>query len=81
MSLDPDMIRQAIAQALPGSRVSVEDMRGDGQHYIVHVVSPAFIAKDRVTQQRMVYDALRPYMDDSIDSLAIQTFPPDQVQG
>ncbi len=76
--LDPDKIKAAIEQALPGSLVHVEDMTGSGDHFQAIVVSSEFEGKGLVDQHRLVYDALREVMAGDIHALALKTYTPEQ---
>ena len=62
-------IESMIKQAMPDAIIRIEDLRGDGDHYLAHVVSAAFVGKNRVQQHQMVYEALH--------ALALQTSVPD----
>jgi monothiol glutaredoxin len=55
MAMDAATIERLIREALPDAQVTIEDLRGDGDHYAAHVVSPAFKGKSRVQQHQMVY--------------------------
>ena len=58
--------------------MTIEDLRGDGDHYAAQVVSASFIGKSRVQQHQMVYEALRGGMGDKLHALALQTGTPEQ---
>jgi len=75
MAMDAVEIERMILEALPDARVTIEDLRGDGDHYAAHVVSAAFADKTRV-QHQMVYRALRGKMGDDLHALALQTSAP-----
>jgi stress-induced morphogen len=77
MAMDAASIEQLIREALPDARVSIEDLRGDGDHYAAHVVSAAFKGKTRVQQHQMVYQALQGRMGNELHALALQTSVPD----
>ena len=66
-----------IRQAFPDARVSIEDLRGDGDHYAAHVVTSAFKGKTRVQQHQMVYQALQGRMGGELHALALQTSVPE----
>lgn len=76
MAMDAGTIEQLIRESFPDARVSIEDLRGDGDHYAAHVVSSAFKGKTRVQQHQMVYQALRGKMGDQLHALALQTAIP-----
>jgi stress-induced morphogen len=69
-------IERLIKQALPDAQVTVEDLAGDGDHYVARVVSAAFKGKTRVQQHKMVYDALQGRMGGELHALALQTSAP-----
>ena len=58
MAMDAAEIERLIKAALPDAQVTIEDLRGDGDHYAAHVVSGAFRGKSRVQQHQIVYQAL-----------------------
>jgi stress-induced morphogen len=76
MAMDAGMIEQLIREGIPDAQVSIEDLRGDGDHYAAHVISPAFKGKSRVQQHQMVYQALRGKMGGELHALALQTSAP-----
>ena len=76
MAMDAGSIERMIKDALPDARVTIEDLRGDGDHYAAQVVSAAFAGKSRVQQHQMVYEALRGRMGDQLHALALQTSAP-----
>jgi stress-induced morphogen len=70
-------IERLIRDAIPDARVTIEDLRGDGDHYAAHVVSAAFRGKTRVQQHQMVYQALRGRMGNELHAMALQTSLPE----
>jgi len=56
--------------------VTIQDLRGDGDHYAAHIVSAAFTGKSRVQQHQMVYKALQGKMGGVLHALALQTSAP-----
>jgi stress-induced morphogen len=74
--MDAAMIEQLIREGLPDAQVTIEDLRGDGDHYAAHVVSAAFKGKSRVQQHQMVYQALRGRVGNELHALALQTGVP-----
>jgi len=49
------------------------DGSGFGTHFRVRVASPLFAGRSRVAQHRLVYDALRSFVDQGLHALAIET--------
>ncbi len=76
MPMNASEIEQLIRQGLPDAEVTIEDLRGDGDHYAAHIVSPAFVGKNRVQQHQMVYNALQGRMKNDLHALALQTSAP-----
>jgi len=76
MAMDAAEIERLIKEALPGALVTIEDLRGDGDHYAAHVTAHQFAGKNRVQQHQMVYQALRGKMGDQLHALALQTAIP-----
>jgi stress-induced morphogen len=76
MAMDAATIERLIREGLPDAEVSIEDLRGDGDHYAALVVCPAFKGKSRVQQHQMVYQALRGHMGNALHALALQTSAP-----
>jgi stress-induced morphogen len=77
MAMDAATIERLIRIALPDAQVSIEDLRGDGDHYAAHVVSDAFRGKTRVQQHQLVYQALGVRMGGELHALALQTSIPE----
>jgi len=77
LAIDAATLERLIKEGLPDARVTIEDLRGDGDHYAAHVVSASFKGKTRVQQHQMVYQALRGRMGSELHALALQTSPPE----
>jgi stress-induced morphogen len=77
MAMDAAMIERLIKEGLPDAHVTIEDLRGDGDHYAAHVISSAFRGKTRVQQHQMVYQTLRGRMGNELHALALQTGAPE----
>jgi BolA family transcriptional regulator, general stress-responsive regulator len=50
-----------------------QDGTGFGTHFRVRIASPLFAGKPPVARHRLVYDALRDYLDRGLHALAIET--------
>ena len=79
MPMDAREIENLIRAAIPDAQVTMEDLRGDGDHYAAHVVSTAFQGKTRVQQHQMVYAALQGRMGGELHALALQTSAPNNA--
>ncbi len=76
MAMSASEIERLIKEAIPDAEVTIEDLRGDGDHYAALVVSRAFEGKSRVQQHQMVYQALQGRMGGELHALALQTQTP-----
>ena len=77
MAIDIAELERLIKDGIPDAEVSIEDLRGDGDHYAATVISPAFRGKSRVQQHQMVYQALKGKMGGELHALALQTSAPE----
>ena len=76
MPMPIDELEMLIKQGLPGAKVHIEDLRGDGDHYAAHIEYEGFAGLNRVKQHQMVYAALKGKMGDELHALALQTSVP-----
>ena len=77
MAMSPGDIEDLIKTGIPGAKVVIRDLAGDGDHYAAEVVAEAFRGKSRVQQHQMVYDALKGNMGGVLHALALQTSAPE----
>lgn len=77
-ALTADTLTDLIRRSMPDAIVEAQDMRGDGAHFAVSVVSKAFDGLSRIEQHRKVYQALSGHVDDgSLHAIQIKTALPD----
>jgi len=79
MAMEAAEIERLIKEGLPGADVTINDLRGDGDHYAAQVVSAAFAGKSRVQQHQLVYQALQGRMGNELHALQLQTSAPDNT--
>jgi len=75
MPMSAAEIERLIRDAIPDAKITIDDLRGDGDHYAAHVVSATFKGKTRVQQHQMVYQALKGRMGNELHAMALQTSP------
>jgi BolA protein len=80
-----DALRERLAELLAPTTLEVidesflheghagADGSGSGTHFRVRIASPMFAGRSRVAQHRLVYDALRDFVDRGLHALAIET--------
>ena len=73
MPMTAKEIKNFIEKALPDSKVAIEDLKGDGDHYSATVISKSFQGKTRVEQHKMVYDSLKGRMGNQLHALKLKT--------
>lgn len=78
MAMDASEISKFISEGIPGAKVRIEDLRGDGDHYAAYIESESFKGKTRVQQHQMVYEALQGRMGNELHALALQTSIPKE---
>ena len=76
MAMDAVEIEALIKGSLPDAQVTIEDLRGDGDHYSAYVTSAEFAGKSRVQQHQLIYSALKGRMGNELHALALQTSLP-----
>jgi BolA protein len=80
-----DALRERLAELLAPTTLEVidesfkheghagADGSGFGTHFRVRIASPMFEGRPRVARHRLVYDALRDFVDKGLHALAIET--------
>ena len=76
MAMEAEDIERMIREAIPDAEVTIEDLRGDGDHYAALVVSASFRGKSKVAQHQLVYAALKGKMGGELHALALETSAP-----
>ena len=79
MPMAASEIETLIKRHLPDAQVRIEDLRGDGDHYLAHVSAASFKGKNRVQQHQMVYEALQGRVGGELHALALQTTVPEDA--
>ena len=73
MPMSQKQIEILIKESIPESKVVIEDLRGDGDHYSATVISKSFIGKNKIQQHKMVYDSLKGKMGKELHALMLKT--------
>jgi stress-induced morphogen len=77
MPMSAEEIEAMIRDNIPGARVEITDLAGDGDHYAARVVAEAFRGMPRVKQHQMVYEALGGRMGGVLHALQLSTATPE----
>jgi stress-induced morphogen len=75
--MSAEEIETMIRDGIPGARVEITDLAGDGDHYAARVVAEAFRGMPRVKQHQMVYEALGGRMGEVLHALQLSTAAPE----
>ena len=73
MTMTRDEIQLLIKNSISNASVTIEDLRGDGDHYSATIVSKSFLGKSKIEQHKMVYDSLEGKMGKDLHALMIKT--------
>ena len=73
MPMSQKEIEELIKKSIPDSKITIEDLKGDGDHYSATVISKLFIGKNKVEQHKMVYDSLMGKMGNELHALKLKT--------
>ena len=69
-------IEELILKTFPDAIITIDDLRGDGDHYAAQIISEKFKGKTRVQQHQMVYNAMDGKMGKELHALALNTSAP-----
>ena len=76
MAMTAAEIEELILKSFPDAKVTIDDFRGDGDHYAAQIVSEQFRGLTRVQQHKMVYSAMDGKMGNELHALALNTSAP-----
>ena len=76
MPMEENEITQLIKDSFSDAEVIITDLKGDGDHFAIHIISSLFKEKSRIQQHQMVYRALKGRMGNELHALAIKTSTP-----
>ena len=76
MSMTAIEIEELILKTFPDAKITIDDLRGDGDHYAAQIISEKFRGKTRVQQHQMVYNAMDGKMGKELHALALNTSVP-----
>ena len=62
-----------IKESLPDSIITIDDLRGDGNHYSATIISKSFKGKNKIEQHKMVYNSLKGKMGSQLHALMLKT--------
>ena len=66
-------IYELIQKSIPDAKITIEDLRGDQNHYSATIISKSFEGKTKINQHKMVYDSLQGKMGNELHALMLKT--------
>ena len=76
MAMTANEIEELLLKSFPNAKITIDDLRGDGDHYAAQIISEKFKGKTRVQQHQMVYNAMDGKMGKELHALALNTSAP-----
>ena len=73
MPIEQKRLENLIAEKFPESKISVEDLAGDNNHYSVTIESSKFNGLSRIQQHQLVYQSLDGLMDAELHAMQLKT--------
>jgi stress-induced morphogen len=73
MPIDQKKLESLIANKFPESKILVEDLAGDNNHYSVTIESSKFNGLSRIQQHQLVYQSLEGLMDSELHAMQLKT--------
>ena len=73
MAMTKEEIEVLIKESIPDALITIEDLRGDGNHYSATVISKSFQGKSKIMQHKMIYDSLKGKMGNELHALMLKT--------
>ena len=73
MPIEQKKLESLIANKFPESKILIEDLAGDNNHYSVTIESSKFNGLSRIQQHQLVYRSLEGLMDSELHAMQLKT--------
>jgi len=73
MSMTKNEIIDHIKGSIPDAVITIDDLKGDGDHYSATIISKSFHGKSKIEQHKIVYDSLKGKMGNELHALMLKT--------
>tara|TARA_B100000579_G_scaffold110993_1_gene88660 strand:- start:5377 stop:5610 length:234 start_codon:yes stop_codon:yes gene_type:complete len=73
MPIEQDKLEKLIMEKFPNSKIIIEDLAGDNDHYSVSIESSLFNDLSRIQQHQLVYKSLNGLMDNELHAMQLKT--------
>ena len=76
MAMSANEIEELILKTFPNAKITIDDLRGDGDHYAAQIITEEFKGKTRIQQHQMIYNAMEGKVGKELHALALNTSAP-----
>ena len=76
MAMSANEIEELILKTFPNAKITIDDLRGDGDHYAAQIITEEFKGKTRVQQHQMIYNTIEGKVGKELHALALNTSAP-----
>tara|TARA_Y100001935_G_scaffold47373_1_gene39221 strand:- start:250 stop:483 length:234 start_codon:yes stop_codon:yes gene_type:complete len=73
MPIEQKKLEELIKDKFPNSKIVIEDLAGDNDHYSVQIESDMFNGLSRIKQHQLVYKSLNGLMDRELHAMQLKT--------
>jgi stress-induced morphogen len=73
MTIEQNRLEKIITEKFPNSKILIEDLAGDNNHYSVTIESSMFNGLSRIQQHQLVYKSLDGLMDSELHAMQLKT--------
>lgn len=73
MPIEQDELEKLLKEKFPNSKIIIEDLAGDNDHYSVSIESSLFNDLSRIQQHQLVYKSLNGLMDKELHAMQLKT--------
>ena len=73
MPIEQNRLENILNEKFPNSKIIIEDLAGDNDHYSVFIESSLFNDLSKIKQHQLVYKSLDGLMDNELHAMQLKT--------
>ena len=73
MPIEQNKLEKLLKEKFPDSKIIIEDLAGDNDHYSVFIESSLFNDLSKIKQHQLVYKSLDGLMDSELHAMQLKT--------
>ena len=73
MPIEQNRLEIILKEKFPNSKIIIEDLAGDNDHYSVFIESSLFNDLSKIKQHQLVYNSLDGLMDNELHAMQLKT--------